>query len=155
MEKREENIRRLKQSLEVKQIRDNMLLYSVVMPIGGGLVWLRGMDTPGSGLYGIVIFALFWAVIMGIYGIWLFRIFRRAEDYCFCKGTLTKLHRGMVKHSMGFTVVLEIPGEGKVVAKTRAIFLTHGWPGPLVEDYVNQEVEIAYNRTTRQTVVIG
>ena len=61
----------------------------------------------------------------------------------------------MVKHSMGFTVVLEIPGEGRIVAKTRAIFLTHGWPGPLVEDYVNREVEIAYNRTTRQTVVIG
>ena len=155
MEKRQENKGRLIHSLEVGHIRTMMIVYSAAMLMGAGISWIKNREVTGSGYIAVVVFSVFWIVIMAIYGVWLIRIFRSAEEYVFCKTKLVKLHSGKLKNSMYFTVVLDIPGSGKIVEKTHAIFQTHGWPGPLVEDYANQMVEIAYNVSTGQVVVIG
>jgi len=146
---------RLKQSLEVAHIRTLIIIYTVAMLAGAGLCWLQNRETADAVQIVICVFGLFWVAIMAVYGIWLIRIFRNVEEYVFCKAKLVKLHGGKMKNSMYFTVVLEIPGEGKILENTSAIFQTHGWPGPLVEDYVNRTVEIAYNLSTQQVVVIG
>lgn len=155
MEKREENIRRLKKSLEVSTVIKNMILCTVVVLIFSGVGWLKHQDVPETSRLMVGLFIGFWLIFMMVYGIWLLQIFRSAQGYVFCKTRLCSLRRGIEKNTMGFYVTLEVPGVGKVNTKTRAIFQTHGWPGPLVENYVNQEVEIAYNCTTRQVVVIG
>lgn len=146
---------RLKQSLEVSFIRTMMIIFSLALLAGAGFCWFTNREVAGAVQIVIGVFGLFWVAIMAFYGIWLVRIFRNTEEYVFCKTKLVKLHGGKVRNSMYFTVILEIPGEGKIVEKTNAIFQTHGWPGPLVEDYVNRTAEIAYNLTTEQVVVIG
>lgn len=146
---------RLKQSLEVAHIRTMMIVYTLALLVGALLFWLKNRETAVGLWVAISVWAVFWLVIIAFYGIWLIRIFRKCEEYVFCKAKLSNLHSGKLKNSMYFTVVLEVPGSGKIVENTHAIFQTHGWPGPLVEDYVNQTVQIAYNLTTEQVVVIG
>ena len=154
MEKRQENIERLKTSLEISHIKTLMIIYTVFLLGFAGFSAVRFHGTSQAGI-SVRVFGVSWIVIMAIFAIWLYRIFSKAEDYVFCKTTMIKLHRGRVKNTMRFTVELEVPGMGKVTGKTSSIFQTHGWPGPLVEDYVNQSVEIAYNKSTKQIVVIG
>ena len=155
MEREKEIRARLRQSLEVSHIRTMIICYTIAMLAGTVIAWLRNREAEASLLIAATIFSVFWIVIMAIYGIWLIRIFRDAKDYVFCNTTLAQLHSGRWKNTMYFTVVLDIPGSGKIVGKTHAIFQTHGWPGPLVEDYVNRKIEIGYNVTTGQVVVIG
>ena len=50
---------------------------------------------------------------------------------------------------------LNSPEKGSVTTKTSSIFLARGWLGPLMEDYVNRDVTLAYNEETGQVVVIG
>ena len=63
---------------------------------------------------------------------------------------------GRFRESIKFRVVLEDAEGCKFVADTHSIFSTHkDLTGLGFEDYVNQEVTIAYNEETGNVVVIG
>ena len=82
--------------------------------------------------------------------------FRKAESYIFCTATLSNPMGGRFRESIKFRVVLEDAEGCKFVADTHSIFSTHkDLTGLGFEDYVNQEVTIAYNEETGNVVVIG
>ena len=82
--------------------------------------------------------------------------FRKAESYIFCTATLSNPMGGRFRDSIKFRVVLEDADGYKFVADTHSIFSTHkDLTGLGFEDYVNQEVTIAYNEETGNVVVIG
>ena len=83
------------------------------------------------------------------------KIFREPGEYVFCKATLSQPHSGKLRGVFYFTIVIETEERGRFVANTAAIFQSSGWMGPLLEDYVNREVTVAYNLSTEQVVVIG
>ena len=85
-----------------------------------------------------------------------FRIFQAAESYIFCTTKLSNPMGGRLRDSIKFRVVLEDADGCKFVADTHSIFQTHtGFGGFGLEDYVNQQVTIAYNEETENVVVIG
>ena len=92
-----------------------------------------------------------------IFCLWrTFRIFQAAESYIFCKTTLSNPMGGRFRDSIKFRVVLEDADGYKFVADTHSIFQTHvGFGGLGFEDYVNQNVTVAYNEETGNVVVIG
>ena len=68
---------------------------------------------------------------------------------------MTQPHGSFWVRSMYFTVLLE-DGDGTIVANTHSIFGTSRHQiGPIMEDYVNKTVTVAYNGLTEQVVVIG
>ena len=82
--------------------------------------------------------------------------FRKAESYSFCTATLSNPMGGRFRDSIKFRVLLEDAEGCKFVADTHSIFSTHkDFSGLGFEDYVNQEVTIAYNEETGNVVVIG
>ena len=82
--------------------------------------------------------------------------FRKAESYSFCTAKLSNPMGGRFRDSIKFRVVLEDAEGCKFVADTHSIFSTHkDLTGLGFEDYVNQEVTIAYNEETENVVVIG
>ena len=84
------------------------------------------------------------------------RIFRAAESYTFCTAKLSNPMGGRFRDSIKFRVVLQDADGYKFVADTHSIFGTHkDLMGLGFEDYVNQEVTIAYNEETACVVVIG
>ena len=85
-----------------------------------------------------------------------FRTFQATESYIFCTATLSNPMGGRFRDSIKFRVVLEDADGYKFVADTHSIFSTHkDLTGLGFEDYVNQEVTIAYNEETGNVVVIG
>lgn len=85
-----------------------------------------------------------------------FRIFRAVESYTFCTTKLSNPMGGRLRDTIKFRVVLEDAEGYKFVADTHSIFSTHqDFTGLGFEDYVNQNVTIAYNEETACVVVIG
>ena len=84
-------------------------------------------------------------------------IFRRPEDYFFCKTTLSRPHGApFLRDRVYFTALVEDPADGsRYAVDTHAIFLTRGIVSPLMEDYTNAAVTVACNRETGMVVVIG
>ena len=83
------------------------------------------------------------------------RIFLKPESYHFCKTKLSNPKGGNIRHTIRFAVLLEDSTGKKFVANTHSIFYTNGFMGPLLEDYVNKTVTVAYNEETGMVVVIG
>ena len=82
--------------------------------------------------------------------------FRQAGSYTFCKAKLGNPMGGRFRDSIKFRVLLEDADGYQFVADTHSIFQTHvGFGGFALEDYVNQNVTIAYNEETGNVVVIG
>ena len=92
-----------------------------------------------------------------IFCLWLtVQTFRKAEDYIFCIAKLSNPMGGRFRDSIKFRVLLEDAEGCKFVADTHSIFSTHkDFSGLGFEDYVNQNVTIAYNEATGNVVVIG
>lgn len=84
-----------------------------------------------------------------------FRIFWKPQGYHFCKTKLSNPKGGNIRHTIRFTVLLEDSEGHKFLADTHSIFYTNGFIGPLLEDYVNQTITVAYNEETGMLVVIG
>lgn len=82
-------------------------------------------------------------------------ILRKPGSYRFCRTTFSQPHQNPLAKSMYFTVVLQDENGQNVVRDTHAIFACHGFIGPLMEDYVNRTVTVAYNPETDMVVVIG
>lgn len=92
-----------------------------------------------------------------IYSIWAaVKIFRQPEGYVFGRCKLFQPHQfRLSRGAMYFTIVFEYPNGEKEILNTRPIFASYGSAGPLLEDYINQTVEVAYNEDTGSVVVIG
>ena len=64
-------------------------------------------------------------------------------------------HEPMTGGCFKFCAVIETEQEGRFLVETRPIFISHGFGGPLMEDYLGKTVTIAWNRETDAVVVIG
>lgn len=142
---------KLKCSLEIAHIRSAALIFTLIALAYIGLLML---SWGGWGL-ALVTIALVLVPLWGWYGWRAWMIFRSPEAYVFCKVTLSQPHSSPFFRTFYFTLVLETPERGRFAAETSSIFQAHGWLGPLLEDYVNREVTIAYNEETQQVVIIG
>ena len=142
---------KLKCSLEIAHIRSALAVASVLVAAYVGIMTLFWGDIAFTIILCGVILLPVWAA----YGWRYFRVFRKIHRYTFHQATLAQPHASRFVHAFHFTVVLESTEQGTVTAKTSSIFLARGWLGPLLEDYVNRQVTLAYNEETGQVVVIG
>jgi ABC-type spermidine/putrescine transport system permease subunit II len=142
---------KLKCSLEIAHIRSALAVASVLVAAYVGVMTLFwGNIAFTIVLCGVVLFPI-WVAYSWRY----YRVFRKIHRYSFHKVVLAQPHTSRFVHAFHFTVVLENTEKGPVTTKTSSIFLARGWLGPFMEDYVNREVTIAYNRATELVVVIG
>ena len=148
---------RLWNSLEM-QVVIKYLVFALIMAVLCillGLHELRYLDAAHRIIGTAIITAICVLPLLIFYIIRTFRIFWKPQGYHFCKTTLSKPKGGNIRHTIKFTVLLEDSDGHKFLADTHSIFYTKGFIGPLLEDYVNQNVTIAYNEETGNVVVIG
>ncbi len=155
---------------DVKQIRqrlwDSLEMQAVIRYLAIALILavfciLLGMRElrylePGFRIMGTAIITALSALPLLIFCvIRTVRIFWKPESYHFCKTNLSNPKGGYIRHTIRFSVLLEDSAGKKFVADTHSIFYTNGFAVPLLEDYVNQTVTVAYNEETGMVVVIG
>ncbi len=109
----------------------------------------------GRSAPGVMITLLVFLPFTAFYIYRIIIIFRKPEEYIFRKVTLKQPHSGDMRGTFYFSILLETEERGWFAADTASIFMGHGLQGPYLEDYVNREVTVAYNRSTEQVVVIG
>lgn len=150
--------RRLWGSLELHTLRRDALLSTLIVLICIGFQGCTAATT-GDGNLWIVIAVIYGIVLLPFWCFWIIRtinIFRAPEEYFFCKCTLSSVHhKPFLKGGMYFTVVIEDPEGSRFTADTHAIFAAYGIAEPLMENYINRTVTMAYNRETEMVVVIG
>jgi hypothetical protein len=142
---------KLKCSLEIAHIRSALAVASLLVAAYVGVMTLFWGDIA----FTLVLCGVILLPIWVSYGWRYFRLFRKIDRYTFHKTILAQPHTSRFVHAFHFTVVLEGTEKGTVTTKTSSIFLARGWLGPIMEDYVNREVTLAYNEETGQVVVIG
>ena len=142
---------KLKCSLEIAHIRSALVVASVLVAAYVGVMTLFWGDIAFTVILCGVLLLPMWVAYNWRY----YRVFRKVSRYTFHKAVLAQPHTSRFVHAFHFTVVLENTEQGAIVTKTSSIFLTRGWLGPFMEDYVNREVTLAYNEETGQVVVIG
>lgn len=142
---------KLKCSLELAHLRSKLIICTIITAAYIGVFTLAWGGWVLALVVGLLVLVPLWC--WDGWRIW--RIFREPGEYVFCKATLSQPHASTFNGVFYFTIVLETPERGRFVANTTAIFQARGWLGPLLEDYVNREVTVAYNLSTEQVVVIG
>lgn len=85
----------------------------------------------------------------------IFRILHRRDGYLFCTATLDQPNYHFWLKTYSFTVTLDHPGISRRSRQTRPIFIPYGAFEPLLVNYVNQSVTVAYNPATDILVVVG
>ena len=147
----EEIRKQLKCSLEAAHIRSALALVTFLV-----IAYVTLMTFFWSGItFTLALCGLILVPIWCFYGWRYHRIFRDMEHYTIQKVRLSQPHASRWFHVFYFTIVLsDVPGT-PLVTNTSAMFLAHGWLGPILEDYVNKEVTVAYNAKTRVVVVLG
>lgn len=154
MTEKAKNRSRLWQSLEMSVIKRDLSLYTITVVVASLISACQHTSLPAA-----VSWALFAVLLLPFWGFYLWRIFRifhKAEKYDFCRSTLDRPHQFFFRRErMYFTVIIEEPDGSKYPTDTHAIFVSHGFIGPLVENYVNSTVTIGYNKETGMVVVIG
>ena len=85
----------------------------------------------------------------------IFKIYSHIDDYTFTEVVLDKPHGGWGRDTMYFSVTVKDRRGASIPVDTHAIFCTRGAFSPLLEDYINKKVTVAYNNTTEYVVVIG
>lgn len=149
MDEREIKVK-LKCSLEIAHIRSALMVWSFLVA-----AYVTALTLFWGGLtFTAILCGLFLLPLWITYGWRYFRVFRKPEHYSFHKVTLSQPHANTF-HAFYFSVELESANTGTVTTKTSSIFLARGWLGPLMEDYVNREVTLAYNEETGRVVVMG
>lgn len=115
-----------------------------------------GMDSQERTAILITMMAICLLPIL-IFCLWrTFRIFQAAESYTFCTAKLSNPMGGRLRDSIKFRVLLKDADGNQFVADTHSIFSTHkDFMGLGFEDYVSQEITVAYNEETGYVVVIG
>lgn len=149
--------RKLRQSMELSYYIKNLVIFSLIYLISGGMAVLSSgtAQQPTMWLTMGIVLAVCYAPLLGFFLWRIFGIFRQAEHYSFCRATLDQPHAGIIRNTMNFSVLLELPDGTRLVRSTHSIFMTHGFMAPRLEDYVNREVTVGYNEETETVVVIG
>lgn len=148
---------RLRDSLEM-QAAIRYLITAVILAVFCILLGMRELRymEPGFRILGTAIVTAISALPLLLFSlIRLIRIFWKPQGYHFCKTTLSNPKGGNLRHTIRFAVLLEDSEGKKFMADTHSIFYTRGLIGPLLEDYVNKTVTVAYNEDTGMVVVIG
>ena len=148
--------KQLWRSLDLQCLRRDLVMVCIVVPLvllpSGCAV---GFQYPGYWRMAAMVFAIVMLPMAG-YGLWLIlRVYRSSEYYTFYEAKLVQPHGSWYVRAMYFTVVLEDPENGTFFVNTRPIFQTYGLFGPMMEDYLNKTVTIAYNEESGNVVVIG
>ena len=148
---------RLRDSLEMQAALRYLIMGTVlaVFCIVLGMRELRHLGTEFRILGTAIVTAISSLPILIFSLVRIIRIFRKPESYHFCKTTLSNPKGGNLRHTIRFAVLLEDSEGKKFMANTHSIFYTRGLVGPLLEDYVNRTVTVAYNEETGMVVVIG
>ena len=153
---RKENIRMIRQSLDMTVYR--RMLIAIAIGTGLGLLygWVRFREYDD--LY-LELFLGMMVIFVGpptaIWGYRMWKLFRVPEEYFFTQAKLSTFHQKMwTRGMMYFTVVINHPEEGTVAVNTNPVFASYGWEQPLLEDYLNRTVTVGYNRETGTVVVI-
>lgn len=148
---------RLRDSLEMQAVIRYLIIGMIlaVFCIVLGMRELRYLETGFRVLGTAIVTAICPLPILIFSLVRIIRIFRKPESYYFCKTTLSNPKGGNLRHTIRFAVLLEDSEGKKFMADTHSIFYTGGLIGPLLEDYVNRTVTIAYNEETGMVVVIG
>lgn len=151
--------RELRDSLELAVIRQDIALVCVLVPLillPSGCA-ARGFRDPNFWIPAAAVTVLTVLPFL-IHGLWVtLRIFRSTDCYTLYRAKLSQPHQcKWGRGAMYFTIVLEDPADGgKFIVNTRPIFASYGFIGPLLEDYINKTVTVAYNEETDVVVVIG
>ena len=148
---------RLRDSLEMQAVISYLViaLILVIFCILLGMSKLRHLE-PEFRILGTAIVTAICSLPLLIFClVRTVRIFLKPESYHFCKTKLSNPKGGNIRHTIRFAVLLEDSTGKKFVANTHSIFYTNGFMGPLLEDYVNKTVTVAYNEETGMVVVIG
>lgn len=106
---------------------------------------------PGVGIAFVILFLPF--LIFYLYRI--FRILRQKDNYIFCTAVLDQPNYHFWHKTYSFTVTLDHPQISSRSRQTQPIFMPYGVFEPLLVNYVNQPVTVAYNPLTETLVVIG
>lgn len=148
---------RLRDSLEMQAVIRYLIIGMIlaVFCIVLGMRELRYLETGFRVLGTAIVTAICPLPILIFSLVRIIRIFRKPESYHFCKTTLSNPKGGNLRHTIRFAVLLEDSKGKKFMADTHSIFYTSGLIGPLLEDYANRTVTIAYNEETGMVVVIG
>ena len=145
-------------SLDMAVLRRDLILVTGVValillifafPAGGFLTWeflLAASQVCAITIVPVLVYSICVAV----------KIFREIEGYVIGRCKLCQPHQSrMARGAMYFTIVFEYPEGEKEILDTRPIFASYGMAGPLLEDYINKTVDVAYNEDTGSVVVIG
>lgn len=141
---------RLKCSLEIAHIRAALALWTFLVAAYVTVLTLFW----GGFTFTTILCGAFLLPLWITYGWRYYRVFQKPEHYTFHRVTLSHPHANKF-HAFYFAVELDSPETGPISTKTSSIFLARGWLGPLMEDYVNKTVTVAYNDATHHVVVIG
>lgn len=152
------NYSRLKDSLELRCARNNLLLYSVITVVFA-LVSVCGIAAkPGRGTASAaMILVMTLTVLIPATGFYLYRIFlifHHIDAYSFTEVVLDTPRTGMGRDMMYFEIKVRDRFGAEVAVETHALFSTRSTTAPL-EDYVNKKVLIGYNNATKFVAVIG
>ena len=144
----------LRSSLELKQLWTCCIITVTVCALF--LFSAVSQDTERAWGIGFVILGVMMGPYLLFCTIRTVKIFRRAEAYTICRATLTTPHGGPLRDTIYYTALVTDPDTGeKFFVNTHAIFFARGIVQPLMEDYTNATVTIAWNRETGMVVVIG
>jgi len=155
---KQEILDKLNSSLEVSTIRlwvkielGMVLLVCILHFLAS---WNASWEIAPWSFYGFVA-AIVLVPVFGVHAFELWRIYRKAEFYRFYETKLTQPHSTYHARSFRFTVLLR-DSDGTIVAKTHSIFgaSKYQW-GPIMEEYLNKTVTVAYNEETGCVTVIG
>lgn len=156
MKDKKELYRTLWQSLDMAWVRKNLIKVLVVTGAALLLAVFPLMNLPKEEM--IQVCAATAAMIILpvlLFCLWrTLRIFWKAESYTFNRCKLDRPKGGALRDTMRFTVVVQDREGRSYAVDTHSIFATHGMFGPLLEEYVNCTVTIAYNEETETVVVI-
>ncbi len=135
-------------SLDMIQIRANMILVAVVCLLTLP-AYLQAREI-GWMIQGVIFFTLEGALLWQVW-----RIYRKPEGYVFhpCKLTVFHNHRWM-RRFYYFTVVTQNRNGKDIAVDTEPIFGGWGFGAMPLEDYMDTTVTIGYNDETYHVVVI-
>ena len=149
---------KLKHSLEVSTIRLWIKIEIGMVLLVCGLHFLTSLnaywDVNPWAFYGFVS-GITLIPLFGVH-IWeLRRIYRKYESIKFYQVKLTQPHSSHWFRSFSFTVLLR-DEDGTIITRTHSIFGSskYQW-GPIMEDYLNKTVTVAYNEETEEVTIIG
>lgn len=153
-EKRKENRRRLWNSLEMGEVKRNLGMILVMIPL---LCFLSAgqMNYPEAKMLAYGMLAVFSVPYLVFYLYRMACILDRPEAYHFCEATLHRPQSSFNRRLFYFSVVIRDEDGMEFMTNTHAIFGVRNLFGARMEDYTDRTVTMAYNKATGMVVVIG